>query len=119
MTLFSFVGHAHQPKLIYNNPGKNSPYEVIFPEISKAFYGKLQGEPHYFRIKSDKDFLFYTGILSPKVGNDYKWLSIDVIDNKNNTIFRADGKNFDWESWYEPYARDYYCLLYTSPSPRD
>ena len=62
-----FESKAHQPKLIKYSPSLESPHEVIYPEISKAYYGKLKGESHYYRIKSNKDFLFYAGILSPKV----------------------------------------------------
>ena len=103
---------AHQPKLINYSPSVDNPHEVIFPEISKAYYGKLSGEPHYYIINSEKEFLFYTGILSPKIDDEYKWLSIGVyaINEKNNKIlkFFADGQDFKWEAWYEPYARDWY-----------
>ena len=103
---------AHQPKLINYSPSVDNPHEVIFPEISKAYYGKLSGEPHYYIINSEKEFLFYTGILSPKIDDEYKWLSIAVyaINEKNNKIlkFFADGQDFKWEAWYEPYARDWY-----------
>ena len=106
--VFSFNLEAHQPKLIYNSPTKEDPFIIIDPEISKAFYGKLSGTPHYYKIESNKQFLFYSGILSPKVNNNYTWLSIDVYNDENKLLFKADGKTFDWEPWYEPYARDYY-----------
>ena len=77
---------AHQPKLIYNSLSKINPYIVEFPEISKAFYGKLTGKPHYYKIKSDTQFLFYTGILTPKVNDTYLWLSLDVIDKNNDEV---------------------------------
>ena len=106
--IFSCNLEAHQPKLIYNSPTKENPFIITDPEISKAFYGKLSGAPHYFKIESDKEFLFYSGILSPKVDNNYKWLSIDVYNQENSLLFKADGKTFNWKPWYEPYARDYY-----------
>ena len=99
---------AHQPKLINYSPSINNPHEVVYPEISKAYYGKLTGDPHYFRINSKEEFLFYAGILSPKVNENYKWLSLDILDENKNIIFQANGSNFNWESWYEPYARDWY-----------
>ena len=34
------------------------------PEISKAYYGKLEGDPHYYIINSENDFLFYTSIMN-------------------------------------------------------
>ena len=112
--IFLFSSHlfAHQPKLINYSPSIDNPHQVIAPEISKAYYGKLDGEPHYYIINSEEEFLFYTGILSPKVDDDHLWLSIAVysINEKNNKIlkFFADGQNFEWEAWYEPYARDWY-----------
>ena len=99
---------AHQPKLIYNTPNIDDPYIINEPEISKAFYGKLNGDPHYYKIDSEKKFLFYAGILSPKVNDQYKWISIDIINNQNKIIFQADGSKFNWTAWYEPYARDDY-----------
>ena len=66
---------AHQPKLINYSPSIDNPHQVIDPEISKAYYGKLNGEPHYYIIDSKEEFLFYTGILSPKV-DDVHLLSL-------------------------------------------
>ena len=106
--LFSLSVSAHQPKLIYYTPSLNNPHEVKDPEISKAFYGKLSGEPHYFIIKSEKDFLFYTSILSPKINETNVPLSIEVLDSNKNIIYKGDGSKFNWEAWYEPYARDWY-----------
>ena len=99
---------AHQPKLINYSPSFDNPHEVVYPEISKAYYSKLEGEPHYYKIESDSDFLFYTGILSPKVNDTYKWLSLEVLNENKEVIYSAQGKDFDWNAWYEPYARDWY-----------
>ena len=106
--LISIKALAHQPKLINYNPTKEEPHEVINPEISKAYYSKLNGEPHYYRVKSEKDFLFYTSILSPKINDNYIWLSLEVTDENNNIVYQANGSDFIWEPWYEPYARDWY-----------
>ena len=108
LLLFSTSLYAHQPKLINYSPNQDNPHQVIFPEISKAYYGKLTGVPHYYEINSDKIFLFYAGILSPKVDDTYKWFSIDIIDENNNVIYQANGTYFNWLAWYEPYARDWY-----------
>ncbi len=106
--IFSFNVYAHQPKLINYTPTLDNPHEVIFPEISKAYYSKLNGDPHYYIINSEKDFLFYTSILSPKIDENYTWLSLEVLDSNKNVIYKADGSKFNWTSWYEPYARDWY-----------
>lgn len=106
--LISTTTFAHQPKLINYSPSIDNPHEVIFPEISKAYYSKLTGQPHYYVIRSKEDFLFYTSILTPKVSEYYKWFSLEVLDENKNLIYRADGSKFDWSPWYEPYARDWY-----------
>ena len=104
----SFSAFAHQPKLINYSPSLNNPHQVTDPEISKAYYGELKGNAHYYKITSSEEFLFYAGILSPKVNDSYKWLSLDVLDKDENIIYQADGSRFSWKAWYEPYARDYY-----------
>ena len=108
--LFSFNCFAHQPKLINYSPSEKSPHEVKYPEISKAYYGKLKGEPHYYKIESVNEFFFYAGISTPKVDDSYTWFSIEVIDQNNNVIFLGDGKEYQWKAWYEPYARDWYWI---------
>ena len=99
---------AHQPKLIFDNPNFVNPYKVMNPEISKAFYGKLNGKPHYYKITSNQEFMFYTGILIPKISEKVNTFSIDVLDSNNQLIYIADGSKFKWTPWYEPYARDWY-----------
>ena len=75
---FTFT-FAHQPKLIKYSPSSNKPHDVIDPEISKAYYGKLSGEPHYYKIKSDTEFSFYGGISIPKI--DFDGMSIETLSS--------------------------------------
>ena len=99
---------AHQPKLINYSPTIDNPHAVIFPEISKAYYSKLTGQPHYYVINSEDDFLFYTSILSPKINEEPSRFSLEVPDGNQNIVYKVDGSNFEWTAWYEPYARDWY-----------
>ena len=102
--------YAHQPKIIKYSPTINNPHYVYEPEISKAYYGKLNGEAHYYKIQSDRDFAFYAGITIPKINENVTWVSIEVLDQNNNSIFYKDGKYYNWKAWYEPYARDWYWV---------
>ena len=112
--LFFFVSvtntSAHQPKLIKYSPTLNEPHNVIEPEISKAYYGKLNGKPHYYKIKSNTDFSFYAGITIPKKNDNIKWISIEVYNQDNKLIFKENGRDYPWKAWYEPYARDWYWV---------
>ena len=56
LLLISFNVFAHQPKLINYSPLKDNLHMVTSPEISKAYYSKLTGTPHYYQINSDKKF---------------------------------------------------------------
>ena len=106
--LTSLSLNAHQPKLINNSPSLENPKEINSPEISKAYYSQLTGLPHFYVIRSEKDFLFYTSILSPKIDENPTWFSLEVLDINQNLIYKADGSKFGWTPWYEPYARDWY-----------
>ena len=62
--------HAHKP--ILNDDSSyppDAPYEIEDPEISKAIYSTLSGDPHFYRIQSAEDFDFYSGILAAKIGD--------------------------------------------------
>ena len=77
---------AHQPAL--NEENTNSPsnaYLIEKPEISKAIYGTLEGDAHYYTIKSEIDFNFYVGITTPKIDgcNTFDKFSVDVINISN------------------------------------
>ena len=57
LILISIKAFAHQPKLIKYSPSKENPHKVIYPEISKAYYGKLSGEAHYYIINSENKYM--------------------------------------------------------------
>ena len=75
---------AHQPVL--NSEKSNSveePYIIEEPEVSKAIFAELKGEPHYYRIGSNTKFKFYAGITTQKIDNCplTKKFSFDVLDS--------------------------------------
>ena len=97
--LASWSVDAHQPVLnsesIHN---AKSPYIIEEPEISKAIFSELKGEPHYYRIDSDSIFEFYAGITVPKIDNCpiSKKFSFEVLDEDFGLIERKDGENFNF-----------------------
>lgn len=103
--------YAHKPILnIHSSYPAEAPYEIEAPEISKAIYSTLTGEPHYYRIQSEVDFDFYAGILAAKIGECAlrDKFSFEVLDAEFNAIYIADGENFDWVPWYEKYGKQWY-----------
>ena len=110
--IFSFTqSYAHKPVLNENSTyPADAPYEIEEPEISKAIYSTLTGDPHYYRIQSDVDFDFYAGILAAKIGEcalESKF-SFEVLDAEFHNIDVADGENFKWTPWYEEYGKQWY-----------
>ncbi len=103
--------YAHKPVLNKNSTyPPDAPYEIEDPEISKAIYSTLSGNPHYYRIQSDVNFDFYAGILAAKIGEcalDSKF-SFEVLDSEFHRIDLADGENFEWIPWYEEYGKQWY-----------
>ncbi len=102
---------AHKPVLNENSAyPPDAPYEIEEPEISKAIYSTLTGDPHYYRIQSDIDFDFYAGILAAKIGECTleRIFSFEVLDSEFHRIDLADGENFEWTPWYEEYGKQWY-----------
>ena len=111
--LASWSVDAHQPVL--NSESKHnakSPYIIEEPEISKAIFSELKGEPHYYRIDSDSRFEFYAGITVPKIDNCpiSKKFSFEVLDADFGLIERKDGENFNWWPWYEKHGENWYWI---------
>ena len=111
ISMFISQAFAHKPVLNENSTyPPDAPYEIEEPEISKAIYSTLTGEPHYYRIKSDVDFDFYAGILAAKIGDcalESKF-SFEVLDSDFHKIDFADGEKFEWTPWYEEYGKQWY-----------
>jgi len=103
--------YAHKPVLNKNSAyPPDAPYEIEDPEISKAIYSTLSGNPHYYRIQSEVNFDFYAGILAAKIGKcalESKF-SFEVLDSEFHRIDLADGENFEWTPWYEEYGKQWY-----------
>jgi len=93
------VAYAHQPRIVDN-------YFTIVenPEVSKAYYGELNGFPEYFSIKSEKEILLYVNILVPDLEDSRLDFKVDIIKG-NKTIYTLDG---EFKRYYEEFGGDYY-----------
>jgi steroid 5-alpha reductase family enzyme len=91
---------AHQPRVGTEN------IQVEDVEVSKAYYGELNGLPHIYTIDSDKEFSIYVNVLIP--GNKLTHTVSAELSKDNKVIEFLDGENFEWEVWYEEFAGDYY-----------
>jgi len=113
--LFSLIivlslASAHVPKLVMNESHpEDQPLSIPNPEISKAYYGELNGGADYYKIQSDKPFRLYVNLLVPDlVGSPRKAVSLEVTDFEKNQLLFLDGENFTWTSYFEEFGGDYY-----------
>ena len=95
---------AHQPRIGFVGTIEN-PILIEKPEISKAYYGELEGNPEFYKIDSEKDFLLYLNILAPDIKGARKDFIVEVLKD-DEIIFTLN--NSDWENFYEPFGGDSY-----------
>jgi len=101
---------AHQPRVETGaNTSIQDPIDVQNPEISRAFYGQLKGNPDYYRITSDKPFELYINLLvpaGPGIGGSFP--SAEVTDSSGEIILTLNGTNSIWEPYFEEFGGDNY-----------
>lgn len=94
---------AHQPVIV----NQNTAVTVKDPEISKAYYGRLSGQPAVFTIDSKKPFTFYVNLLVPDVNDAKTDFSLEI--RKNGAVIQElYGPDHPWLDFYEPFGDDYY-----------
>lgn len=97
---------AHQPRIVSGE----YPVVVDSPEISKAYYGELDGNTAVYEIKSEKQFELYLNVLVPDIAGQKKDVSAAVIKDSQLDIPFAvlEGINFSWTSFFEEYGHSTY-----------
>lgn len=110
------IARAHQPRIV-----EGTVINVVDPEVSKAYYGTLSGQPHVYKISSDKPFSLYAGVLVPDRPGQKKDVSAAVVKMEpvagamasppvtaSTSLANLDGKSFKWEPMYEEFGADNY-----------
>ncbi|MFZ2522893.1 MAG: DUF2892 domain-containing protein [Minisyncoccia bacterium] len=92
--------------------------QVPDPEISKAYYGKLSGEPDVYVIEASEPFDLYVNVLVPDITGQKKDVSVvvlkDVPEGQGTAgsaqVAFLDGINYEWKKFYEPFGADTYWM---------
>lgn len=95
---------AHQPRLV-----KGQLTIVPDPEISKAYYGELTGQPDVYVINASAPFDLYANVLVPDITGQKKDISAMVFKDGAQIVV-LDGLNFEWKKFYEPFGNDTYWM---------
>lgn len=93
---------AHQPRIVESNSTS-----VVDPEISKAYYGKLSGEPHAYIINSSEEFNLYVGILVPDAKDPKRDVTAEIYSGEE-LIKTIGGSNAEWKTFFEPFGQSTY-----------
>lgn len=99
---------AHQPNLV-----ENGEIEIIDPEISRAFYGTLEGDSHLYLVNSPTRFNLYLNLLVPKLENWEREFTLKIIKVEGGQEFKIEeinSRDFPWMEYYEKFAGDYYYM---------
>lgn len=83
------------------------------PEVSKAYYGKLDGIPHTYFFNAEKPFALYVNLLVPKTAGAKTDFSFEIrraarADRETKAIAETSGVGYDWQEYFEQFARDTY-----------
>jgi len=99
------IASAHQPRIVSADTTV-----VGDPEISKAFYGQLKGEPQIFTISSTGEFAFYVNILVPDVAGQSKDVVATVShgSSRQSPIVELRAGEHAWTHYFEGFGRSWY-----------
>lgn len=101
--LATTAASAHQPRLV-SGPGPTVDRE---PEISRAFYGELAGQPANFQAVSARPFVLHVSLLVPAVPGAATDFAATIFDEAG-PLARLDGSQISWTRLHEPFANDEY-----------
>jgi len=102
LVLVPNICFAHQPRVT-----SQTETLVTDPEISKAYYGEIETDPHFYNINSKVPFNLYVNILAPDIEGQSTNL-VATITKDGEQIALLDGTDFAWESFWEEYGKNAY-----------
>jgi len=94
---------AHQPRISIGQ----TDVAVDQPEVSKAYYGILDGTPVTFTIHAAAPFDLYANILVPDVPGVTTTLSA-LVSQDGKDIVTLEAPRMLWQTFYEEFAGDTY-----------
>ena len=112
LAIFAFglragVASAHQPQLVTGL----APVTVTEPEISKAYYDELTGQPRVYHIVSNTSFVLFVQITVPKSSNPEGRYEADIYrlaGNSRTEEAKLLPNYYLWSEMYEPFGGDVY-----------
>ncbi len=88
----------------------DSPTTINKPEAYRAYYSKLEGQPHTYTIQSDEPFRLSLRILAPHVADERTDFSATIFDKAqpNEPLIVLEGTSSEWTPFFDTAGRDDY-----------
>jgi len=93
---------AHQPRIV-----EVEKINVTKPEISKAYYGKLSGKPHVYKISTSATIDLYVNVLVPFIEGPGKNVLVKIFKGDQSLGSLSPGED-DWNEFFEPFGQSKY-----------
>lgn len=98
------VVFAHQPRVVTSRVTG-----VEEPEVSKAYYTQLTGEPDVYTFTTFAPFDLYVNVLVPNSLGQEKNVSAQVLKN-GVEVANLKAEGFAWKAFHEPFGNDNYFM---------
>ncbi|NDB46815.1 MAG: hypothetical protein EB150_05800 [Nitrososphaeria archaeon] len=102
---FVLDANAHQPRLVMDLDSSNAnPILIEDPEVSKAYYGRLEKSPEFYTISSNKEVDMYLSLQVPNLQLQSTNITVDLIDKKGVILVHLEGANHKWTEFHEDFG---------------
>jgi hypothetical protein len=106
--IFFSIASAHQPRIVFGNQtSPENPVKIEDPEISKAYYGILDGTPDFYDSETNQSIRLYLNILVPDLNGSRTDFIVEV-SSRNRSLFVLNGTDYRWTKFYEEFAGNNY-----------
>lgn len=97
------AAQAHQPEIV----GRATLVHVGDPEVSRAYYGHLPGQPTRYVIVSARPFALYTQITVPDVRGALRDYRVEIFGPAGRLAVLSTPPR-RWKKFFEPFGGDHY-----------
>ena len=102
--LLPVVASAHQPYIVESDEAS-----VASPEISKVYYGRIEGGEHVFRVTSEVPFRFYVNLLVPDLPDQTRDFGVVILKADSPIPLGSfESAGHEWTPFFEPFGYDSY-----------
>ena len=102
---FVLDAYAHQPRLVTDLEISNTnPILIEEPEVSKAYYGRLENSPEFYAISSNKEVDMYLSLQVPDLPMQSTNITVDLIDKNGVFLAHLEGVGHKWTKFHEDFG---------------